>query len=87
MNSLTSLAAQFAKANRDEQRWLREEIQQWKTLVMAIIQENGGELKISKRSLDSVRPCDTISITEDKLNRCLILKEEKNEKWYNCFYD
>lgn len=77
MNSLTSLAAQFAKANRDEQRWLREEIQQWKTLVMAIVQENGGELKIAKKSLDSVRPYDIITVEEDKLNRCLILKEEK----------
>jgi len=66
---MIDLAIQFAEANRQEQEWLREEIKEWKTLVMAILQENGGEIKISKRSLDAVRKDDIMICEENAFDR------------------
>jgi len=50
-----NLAVDFANTNRQEQQWLRDELNETYALIKAIAIENNNVITISKRSLSLAR--------------------------------
>ena len=50
IETVTELAIQFANANRDEQRWLRDERNGLRHILAAVVLQSGGELVLDDRS-------------------------------------
>ena len=73
-DAITKLAIQFAEANRDEQRWLRDERNGYRHLLAAAVLQNGGELVLDDRSRFAATPDDVLEFRVDTWNRCLRIR-------------
>ena len=72
MTTITSLAIQFAEANQQEQKWLREEIKQLKTIIAALC-----PLTIPLKDISRMEhPSYSLHFHTDIENRRLIIQIE-----------
>lgn len=62
------LASQFAQSNMQEQRWLREEIDELENTLKALIVSNDGKLSFYERDLHIAKTVKLV-VEEDKANR------------------
>jgi len=61
MNPLEGMAKSFAEANRQEQKWLRDEVQELRKIIMCLIMRSESqEIKIYKRDLQSIRNWENV---------------------------
>lgn len=61
MNSLEGMAKSFAEANRQEQKWLRDEVQELRKIIMCLIMRSESqEIKVYKKDLQSIRSWENI---------------------------
>lgn len=61
MRSLEGVAKSFAEANRQEQKWLRDEIQELRKLILCLIwRTEDEELKVFKSDLKHIRDWEDV---------------------------
>lgn len=71
MSDMVNLVKQFAEANTQEQKWLRDNIKDLQAVIGSMVHQMGGVAKIPKRDmLIQMR----IKVTEDVHNRCYVLE-------------
>jgi len=74
-DSLAKLAIQFADQNRQDQKFLREEIRELRTILAAVALSNGGEVKIQDKDLLNVRGRDLeFNTIRDERDRTFIIR-------------
>lgn len=71
---INTLAIQFAEQNRQDQRWVMNELQTLRHILSAIIAQEGGEYRIGDAYRFMARPDDELSFLIDVDNRCLRIK-------------
>lgn len=76
--AINNLAIDFARANSQDQRWLRDEIKELRLIISALIERSKDkELRIPTKYLNMLGNDDPLFFSMiNKFDRCLILYRE-----------
>ena len=72
-DGVSRLAADFAKANKDEQQFLRDENRDLKQLIVAMLRSQGGQVRLPLRDLHLAKDV-RFETKDDRDNRVFVVR-------------